>query len=71
MDIRTMPRRIGVPRGVCGLLPGGFLVGFADGDVWCLSNKIPFETLEQFLTVGETRAQRSRDRDLGPYRIAL
>jgi len=68
-DLRTMPRTINARdgTGISGYYPYGFHVAFADGQYWCLSNEVPFETLEKFFTVGGAE-QHDRDELLGPYR---
>jgi hypothetical protein len=52
-DIRTMPRTINAKdgRGISGQNAGGFVVLFADGQVWFISDRVPFETLEKFFTI--------------------
>ncbi len=69
-DIRTMPETINAPdgKGISSRYPGGFHVLFADGDVWFLSNKIPFETLKKLFTV-ENAKKYDREKLLGPYII--
>ena len=68
LDIRTMPQTINASsgKGISSQNPDGFCVIFADGTVWCLSNKIPFETLQKFFT---TESSKKSDRELllGPY----
>ncbi len=56
-DIRDMPHTINAAdgRGVSSPYPGGFHVLFSDGEVWFLSEKIPFETLARFFTVDEAK----------------
>ena len=67
-DIRTMPHTINVPdgKGISSRYPGGFHVLFADGKVWFLSEKIPFDTLKKFFTVADAR-QYDREKELGPF----
>lgn len=69
-DVRTMPRTIDAPdgRGISGCRPGGFCVLFADGRVWFLSNKTPFETLARFFTLAGAKAH-DREELLGPYAL--
>ena len=67
-DIRTMPHTINAPdgKGISSGFPGGFHVLFADGTVWFLSDKVPFETLQKFFTVGDAE-KHDRETLLGPY----
>jgi hypothetical protein len=67
-DIRTMPKTINAPdgKGISGVLARGFHVGFADAQVWYLSNKVPFDDLSKFFTIEGAKAQ-DRDEVLGPY----
>ena len=71
-DIRTMPQTIDDPpgEGISGTCPGGFFVGFADGEVWMLRNDTPFEKLARFFTMDGAR-QHDRDAVLGPYHIEV
>lgn len=69
-DIRTMPQTINAPdgKGISSRNAGGFHVIFADGYVWFLSHKVPFETLKKFFTT--TDAERNdREKLLGPYAL--
>jgi|GEM_PF-3158110 len=69
-DIRTMPKTTNSPdgRGVSGRAVGGFHVLFADGQVWFLSERVPYATLRLFFVVSD--AQRNdRERRLGPFVI--
>ena len=54
-DIRDMLHTINAAdgRGISSRYPGGFHVVFSDGEVWFLSEKIPFETLARFFTIAE------------------
>lgn len=67
-DIRTMPRTINNPsgHGISSRHRTGFHVVFADGTVWYLSNKTPFDELEKFFTVEGGRAH-DREEVLGRY----
>lgn len=67
-DIRTMPRTFNAPdgKGISSRTAGGFHVIFADGRVLFLSDKTPFETLEQFFTIEEAK-KHDREQVLGPY----
>ena len=69
-DIRTMPQKINAPEGmgVCSRHAGGFHVIFADGVVWFLSDKVPFETLKQFFTIAGAK-NHDREKLLGPYAL--
>lgn len=70
LDIRTMPRAINAPDqvGISSIFPDRFHVGFSDGEVWALSSKIPFETLEKFFTIEGAR-ENSREDLLLPYSV--
>jgi len=68
LDIRTMPRKIGDPQGISGVVRGGFHVGFADLSVWCLRDDTPFAAVEKFFTI-EGAAAHDRESVLGPYRL--
>ena len=69
-DIRTMPRAICAPggKGISGRNAGGFHVIFADGWVWQLSDKVPFETLAKFFTTSDA-AKHDREQLLGPFKL--
>jgi len=69
-DIRTMPRTINAPdgKGISGQIPGGFVVLFADGDAWFMSDKTPFETLEKFFTLAGAK-KYDREALLGPFAL--
>ena len=70
LDIRTIPRRIDIDdgKGISGHDQHGFFVGFADGEVWLISDDVPFETISSFLTIASSE-QQSRDEILTPYRL--
>jgi len=68
LDIRPMPRKIGDPQGISGVVRGGFHVGFADLSVWCLRDDTPFAAVEKFFTI-EGAAAHDRESVLGPYRL--
>lgn len=70
-DIRTMPRTINDKsgRGISSRHRTGFHVLFADGAVWYLSNKTPFDELEKFFTV-EGGKKHDREAVLGKYVLA-
>ena len=55
-------------KGISSHYAGGFHVIFADGWVWLLSDKVPFETLRKFFTVAEARGQ-DRKKMLGPFAL--
>ena len=59
-DIRTIPQTINAAdgKGISSRNAGGFHVMFADGQVWLLSYKVPFDTLEKFFTLAEARKTR-------------
>ncbi len=69
-DIRTMPHTINAQdgSGVSGQNPGGFVVLFADGQAWFLSEKVPFDTLERFFTIDGAK-RHDRERSLGPFAL--
>ena len=69
-DIRTMPQTIcGLDgKGISSRNAGGFHVTFADGRVWLLSDKAPFETLKEFFTTAEA-GKHNRERLLGPFAL--
>ena len=61
-DIRTVPKTINAAdgRGISSRYLRSFHVLFADGEVWYLSNKIPFEAIEKFFTI---EGARENDRE--------
>lgn len=67
-DIRTMPQTINAPdgKGISGRSAGGFHLIFADGKLWFLSDKTPFETLSKFFTTTEA-GKHDRDELLKPF----
>lgn len=69
-DIRTQPQTVNAPdgKGISSRNAAGFQVIFADGQVWMLSHKIPFETLRKFFT---TTGVKTHDREhlLGPFTL--
>jgi len=69
-DVRTMPHTINAKneKGISGQNPGGFVVLFADGQAWFMSEKIPFETLEKFFTI-EGAKKHDREKLLGPFAL--
>lgn len=69
-DFRTMPRRINAPdgKGISSRIEGGFHVIFADGQVWFLSDTLPFETLKKFFTTAEA-AKHDREGILQPFAL--
>ncbi len=70
LDIRTMPHTINAPdgKGISSRHSGGFHVIFADGKVWFLSDKVPFETIRKFFTVADAK-KNDREKLLGPYAL--
>jgi len=70
LDIRTMPQTINSPdgRGISSKYVGGFHVIFADGQVWFLSEKVPFEILRRFFTINEA-TEYDREELLAPYAL--
>ncbi len=69
-DIRIMPKTINAPdgKGISSRYAGGFHLIFADGQVWFVSDKVPFETLENFFTVAEAKTH-DREKLLGPFTL--
>jgi hypothetical protein len=69
-DIRTMPQTINAPdgKGVSSRNGGGFYLIFADGQVWFLSDKVPFETLKEFFTTEDAK-KHDREQLLGPFAL--
>lgn len=69
-DIRTMPRTLNAPdgKGISSRFTEGFHVGFADGEVWFLSNEVGFERLAKFFTIDGASAH-DRERELAPFRL--
>jgi hypothetical protein len=69
-DIRTMPRSINAlnGKGISGFFPEVFQVVFADGQVWLLSKKVPFETLNNFFRIEDAK-KHDREKLLGPYAL--
>jgi hypothetical protein len=69
-DIRTMPRTVCARdgRGISSSNAGGFHVVFADGQVWLLSEKVPFETLFKFFTIADAE-KHDRERLLGSFAL--
>jgi len=69
-DIRTMPQTINAPdgKGISSRNVGGFHVIFADGWVWLLSDKVPFETLKKFFTTADAE-KHDREELLGPFAL--
>ena len=70
LSIESMPQYIDTAagQGISGHDPDGFLVGFASGEVWLLSNEVPFAELARFFTLKSAR-ENSKDDLLGPYRL--
>lgn len=69
-DIRTMPHTINAPdgKGISSRYAGGFHVIFADGWMWMLSDKVPFETLQKFFTTADA-AKHDREQLLGRFAL--
>ncbi|HYH63568.1 MAG TPA: hypothetical protein VD866_02615 [Urbifossiella sp.] len=70
VDVRTVPRQIGVAGGIGPAADGGreFYVVFADGSIRLLRSDVPFENLAKFFSV-PVPGLRDRDTDLGPYTV--
>ena len=49
-------------------LPGGYCVGFADGEVWRLRSDVPLEHIRKLAIVANAK-DKSRDAILGRYRL--
>jgi len=69
-DIRTMPRTINASdgKGISSRHVGGFHVMFADMQVWFLSDKLSYQTLEKFFTI-EGAERHDREKLLGPFAL--
>jgi len=69
-DIRTMPRTVNAPngKGVSSQHGDGFHVVFADKQVWFLSAKVSFETVEKFFKVSDAK-KFDRESLLGPFAL--
>jgi hypothetical protein len=67
-DIETMPRTVNAAdgRGLSSRYVDGFHVLFADGEVWFVSYRVPFQTMEIFFTVGGAN-ENDREKLLAPY----
>jgi prepilin-type processing-associated H-X9-DG protein len=70
-DVRAMPQTINAPdgKGISSRHAGGFHVVFADGQVWFLSDKTPFETLRKLFTVADASTYNREDL-LGPFIVS-
>ena len=70
LHIDEMPQRIDREsgKGISGQEPEGFLVGFASGEAWMLSNDVPVSLMSRFFTIESART-RSREGQLREYRI--
>jgi hypothetical protein len=69
-DIRTMPRTVCARdgKGISSRNAGGFHLIFADGQVWLLSDKVPFETLIKFFTTADAE-KHNREQLLGSFAL--
>jgi hypothetical protein len=69
-DIGTMPHTINAPdgKGISSRNECGFHVIFADGQVWFLSEKVPFESLKKFFTTAEAK-WHDREEVLGQFAL--
>lgn len=69
-DIRVMRQTVNAPdgKGISSRNTGGFHLIFADGQVWFLSDKIPFETLRAFFTTADA-GSHDREQLLGRYAL--
>jgi hypothetical protein len=72
LDVGTLHDHYGEESGdgVSGSDPEGFLVGFANGEVWLLLKTTPFEVISPFLKI-TSAGKRSKESVLAPYRIEL
>jgi len=70
LDVSKMPDDVDECSaiGISGTSPGGFFVGFADGEVWKLRNDTPLSTLRKFFTVSGSKSH-NRDKLLAEYRL--
>ena len=70
LDVRTMPHTINAPdgKGISGRAAGGFVVLFADGQAWFLSEKVPFDALSNFFTTDGAK-RHDREKLLGPFAL--
>ena len=71
LDVRTISPEINGQdgRGISACCSQGFHVLFADGNVWVLSQNVPFEELEKFFTVEGAR-NHDREAVLTPYCVS-
>ena len=69
-DIRTMPQTIDASngKGISGRRGKEFYLIFADGQVWFLSDKVPFGTLKKFFTTADA-GKYDREELLGPFAL--
>ena len=65
-----MPQTINAAdgKGISSRNAGAFHVIFADGRVWLLSDKVPFETLKKFFTIADAE-KHDREKLLGPFAL--
>lgn len=70
LDIRTMPRTVCARdgKGISSRNAGGFHLIFADGQVWLLSDKVPFETVSKFFTTADAE-KHDREQLLGSFAL--
>lgn len=70
LHIETMPKRIDVEngQGISGHEVDGFFVGFASGEAWLITNKVPYQVLAKFFTIASAQSH-SRDALLAKYRL--
>ncbi|MBT6157693.1 MAG: DUF1559 domain-containing protein [Planctomycetaceae bacterium] len=69
-DIRSIPNTINSAEeiGISSKHRGGAHIGFADGEVWFISETVPFDELKNFFTIDGAR-MNNRESLLGKYRI--
>jgi hypothetical protein len=69
-DIRIMPRKINPSdgKGISGQSRDGFHVMFADGKVWFLSSKVPYDSIQRFFRTEDSK-RYDREQLLGPFAL--
>lgn len=70
LNILELPRTINDEsgKGISCRNQDGFLIAFADGAIWSISEDVPFDDLAKFFTVDGAK-QHDRDKILSAYRI--
>ena len=67
-DVTSMPSSIGLPNGISGRDSRGFIVAFADKQVWVLSHDTPLSDLAKFFTIANSK-KHNRAEGLEHYRV--